>query len=436
MLPPTTLNFLAGRWLARRGPLCAAVMVTAVACAAVSAGPARRAAKHNMGRSIRVAISTDARRPLVGGTGDWRLMERDARSVLVRGSERSQWNVEVRGSKMRAVKADGTPTAWRESPLVLRPVSEGDFASVDGKTYRGELWLSARPNDLVLVVNVLPVEAYLRGVVPLEIGTQRTEAEFAAVAAQAIAARTYTYAKLPFTTSRSYDLAATVDDQVYGGVQGERPLSDRAVATTRGLVLRYGGRLAQAPYSATCGGRTAAQPEVWTNKEDEPYLQRVSDLIPGTERYYCDIGPRFSWTRTFSQQDLILTLEKYMRGYAKVSTGSVGAPRLIAIDKLTPSGRVASLTIVTDRDRYQLRGNDIRFVLRTTGGEILNSTYFSVESDVGRDGRLSRVTFTGRGNGHGIGMCQWGAIGRARAGQDFRTILRTYYPGTTIGRSD
>jgi stage II sporulation protein D len=381
-----------------------------------------------------VAIVAGARRPLVGAAGDWRLMERETSSLLVRGTGSSRWHIETRASKMRAVMPDGTPTAWRNSPLLLKPVRAGDFVSVDGKPYRGELWLVARPNDMVQVINVLPVESYLRGVVPLEIGTQRTEAEFAAVAAQAIAARTYTYAKLPFTRGRPYDLAATVDDQVYGGVNGERPLGDRAVETTRGLVLKYGNQLAQAPYSATCGGQTAAQPEVWTNKGDEPYLQRVSDLIPGTDRYYCDIGPRFSWSRTYSQQDLILTLEKYLRGYAKVTTGSVGAPRLVAVDKLTPSGRVASLTIVTDRDRFQLKGNDIRFVLRATGGEILNSTYFSVESDVGRDGRLSRVTFTGRGNGHGIGMCQWGAIGRARAGQDFRTILRTYYQGTTIGQ--
>ena len=389
-----------------------------------------------MGRNIRVALVTGTRRPEIGGTGDWKLLERDAQSVLVRGSARSTWTVEVRGTQMRALKADGTPTAWRTSPLLLRPVDPNRFASIGGKSYRGDIWLSARPNDEIQVVNVLPVEAYLRGVVPLEIGTSRTNAEFAAVAAQAVAARTYTYAKLPLTTGRPYDLASTVDDQVYGGVQAERPLSDRAVETTRGLVLKYGGKLAQAPYSATCGGRTAAQPEVWTNKPDEPYLQRVSDAIPGTTHFYCEIGPRFSWTRTFSQQDLIVTLEKYIRGYAKVTTGSVGAPRLVAVDALTPSGRVASLTIVTDRDRYQLRGNDIRFVLRSTGGEILNSTYFSVESDVGRDGRLSRVTFTGRGNGHGIGMCQWGAIGRARAGQDYRTILRTYYPGTTLGQVD
>jgi len=68
-----------------------------------------------------------------------------------------------------------------------------------------------------------------------------------------------------------------------------------------------------------------------------------------------------------------------------------------------------------------------------TGGEILNSTYFSVSDERASDGALTQLVFDGRGYGHGVGMCQWGAIGRARAGQDFRTILRTYYPGTALG---
>jgi stage II sporulation protein D len=103
------------------------------------------------------------------------------------------------------------------------------------------------------------------------------------------------------------------------------------------------------------------------------------------------------------------------------------------IDTRTPSGRVETLKIATDRGNYVLRGNDIRYVLRAPGGEILNSTYFSVEVAAARDGAISKLTLRGTGYGHGVGMCQWGAIGRARAGQDFRTILQAYYPGTTVG---
>ena len=91
------------------------------------------------------------------------------------------------------------------------------------------------------------------------------------------------------------------------------------------------------------------------------------------------------------------------------------------------------MTVQTESGSYTLKGNDIRFVLRDPNGTILNSTLFSliVSSNAGK---VSSLTINGRGYGHGIGMCQWGAIGRARAGQNYRTILETYYPGTTIGR--
>ena len=79
-----------------------------------------------------------------------------------------------------------------------------------------------------------------------------------------------------------------------------------------------------------------------------------------------------------------------------------------------------------------MRGNDIRFVLRAVGGAPLNSTSFTPEPVIGAGGRITSLTLRGSGYGHGVGMCQWGAIGRSRAGQDFRTILRTYYPGTTV----
>jgi stage II sporulation protein D len=91
------------------------------------------------------------------------------------------------------------------------------------------------------------------------------------------------------------------------------------------------------------------------------------------------------------------------------------------------------LRITTDNGSYDLRGNDTRFVLRNPQGSILNSTYFR-HTTTTDGGEVSSLTVTGRGYGHGIGMCQWGAIGRARAGQDYRTILETYYQGARVGR--
>jgi stage II sporulation protein D len=283
-----------------------------------------------------------------------------------------------------------------------------------------------------MVVNRIRMDDYLKGVVPLEIGT-RALADSAAVQAQAVTARSYAYIHLGASSSaRPFDVTSGVLDQVYRGADAETPVSNAAVEATRGLVLKYGGRVVNAPYSSTCGGSTAAATEIWRTS-GEPYLRSVSDRMPGTDRYYCDISPRFRWMRTLDAAALQSALNRYLAAYTAVPGAAPGRPRDIMIDSRTPSGRVATLKIATDRGNYVLRGNDIRYVLRVPDGEILNSTYFSVETMTDRDGALSRLTLRGNGNGHGVGMCQWGAIGRARAGQDFRTILGSYYPGTTVG---
>jgi stage II sporulation protein D len=305
------------------------------------------------------------------------------------------------------------------------------FAVFDNRRYRGDLLLL--PTDsMVDVVNRVELEAYLRGVVPREIGVRRAN-ERAAIEAQAVAARSYAVTRLG-NRSRTYDLSATTSDQVYGGVDAEYALSDTAVAATAGLVLTYESRVVSAPYHSTCGGSTAEPTEVWRSR-GEPFLQRVSDRIPGSDRYYCDVAPRFRWERSWRADSLTAILERYVRSYAQAPAGPVGAVRDVTVEARTPSGRAAVTVIETDRGRFRLQANDIRYVLRTSGGELLNSTYFSPDVTVGPDGKLSRLTIRGTGYGHGVGMCQWGAIGRARAGQDFRTILRTYFPGTSVARA-
>jgi stage II sporulation protein D len=112
---------------------------------------------------------------------------------------------------------------------------------------------------------------------------------------------------------------------------------------------------------------------------------------------------------------------------------SLGAIQSVRVNGRTASDRVASISIQTSRGNYVVRGNDVRFVLRTPSGGLLGSTYFTADADTDGSGEVSRLTIHGGGNGHGIGMCQWGAIGRARAGQDYKTILTTYFPGTTVG---
>ncbi len=346
----------------------------------------------------------------------------------VRGGYRNGRDQIVRIALATAAQ-QGPAVTSGQGLVVIRPEANNPFVVWDGKRYRGELVITPSDSGL-LVVNRLSMDDYLRGVVPLEIGN-RTSAEMAAVQAQAVAARTYAYKHL--TSSRAFDMYATVQDQVYGGVDAEKPLSDTAITSTADVVVLYNGQPITTPYHSTCGGSTAGVSEVWYDQPDQPYLRPVSDRIPGTNSYYCDPSPRFAWTQSYDAAGLRAVVEKYLAAYTNAPKSGLGKITDIREQGRTASGRVAALTVQTESGSYTLRGNDIRFVLRDPKGAILNSTFFTFTRETS-GGEVSNLTVNGHGYGHGIGMCQWGAIGRARAGQDYRTILETYYPGTTIGR--
>jgi stage II sporulation protein D len=424
-----------------RGVLAAATIVAASgSCAKRAVRPEEGTAPARPGaptgrdpgeRIIRVALATNATDVRVGGSGDWRVDQGEASTVLVRASRNETWRIQLSEGRIRAIRTDGTPTDWNRPPLVARTSGSGDFVTFDGKRYRGELVFY--PGDSgILVVNRLRIDDYLEGVVPLEIG-RLSARDSAALQAQAVTARSFAYARLGDSDAGDlWDVRSGVSDQVYGGADAEWPAATAAIEATTGLLLQYAGRPVIAPYHSTCGGRTARAEEVWRTP-GEPYLESVSDRVPGSDRYYCDIAPRFRWTRTLDARTLNADVAQYLASYAAVPGGRPGAVRSVKVARRTESGRVAVLAIGTDRGEFLLRGNDMRYVLRPPGGAILESTYFSVASDEASDGSVARLTIRGMGYGHGIGMCQWGAIGRARAGQDFRTILRTYYPGTTVG---
>lgn len=417
-------------------------VISAAACASALPSGTEAPAADDGDQPVRIALATSDESAKVGGTGSWRIYSRNSSRLVVKGSAGDAMRIEPRGGQLVVVRANGSMTSRRAAPFVVRATTPGSFVTYEGKRYRGELVIRPYKNGL-LVVNRLGVESYLRGVVPLEIG-DRKRGEEAAVEAQAVAARSYTYIHMSEPGDRPFDMYGSVQDQVYGGVDAEKPMSDAAVNRTRDMVIKYAGRIINTPYHSTCGGSTAATSEVWWRQPDEPYLRPVSDQIPGTNSYYCDQSPRFRWTSTFDAAQLRATLGKYLgtvttaaepqvspSAAAPVSPGRVNSFR---VEGRTASDRVRAVSIQTDRGNYVVRGNDVRFILRTPSGGLLPSTYFTAEATTDSDGGIAGLVIRGGGNGHGIGMCQWGAIGRARAGQDYKTIITTYYPGTTVSR--
>jgi stage II sporulation protein D len=310
-------------------------------------------------------------------------------------------------------------------PLLIRP-AQGGTLTLKGQPYRGELRIQQARGGGLTVVNRLDMETYLLGVVPREIGRFDLDI-YEAIKAQAVAARTYAYTYLGRRSEQGFDVYATVEDQVYGGASAENETVNRAVRETSGEILAYNGRPITAYYHSTCAGHTAAIDEVW-NSPPTPYLVAVRDLDPSGQAYD-RVSSRFTWTERWTHGELVGILNRTL-------ADSLRGRRIARIEDMrvtqrTPSGRIRSLRLDTDAGSFTLGKDRIRWILVPNRGGLLNSSKFDVALTRG-GGRVTEIVATGGGWGHGIGMCQVGAMGRARAGQDYRTILGTYYPGTVI----
>jgi stage II sporulation protein D len=318
-------------------------------------------------------------------------------------------------------------------------------------TYRGEIWLLNRAGNLT-VINLVELEEYLPGVVPWEIGRPGPEA-LAAVEAQAVAARTYTLAHLGERALLGFDLWADVQDQVYRGAGDEDPVCNQAVARTTGLVLRYDNREIEAYYCSTCGGVTSNVEEVWP-RPSRPYLRSHPDAL-GEGPPFCAGSRHYSWEVRWQvaelERILAKTLPEYLEyvsvetraawagqpftpGRAGAGPGRLGGLKGLWISDRTTSGRVAKLDVETENGVYHVRGDRVRWVLTPPTGQpfILRSALFDLEQVVSAGGRLEQVIARGHGFGHGVGLCQTGALAMARGGYNFKEILAHYYPGAYL----
>ncbi len=314
------------------------------------------------------------------------------------------------------------------STLTIESTDSGGTLRLNGRDYHGALEFRRGDSGLT-VVNRVPLEAYLVGVVGAEMG-RRAPGEDEALRAQAIASRTYAIRNQGRWAARGFDLVGTVNDQVYSGTSNENPMAVAAVNATRGQILTWNNEPIDAFFFSTCGGRTETGVAAFAGA-DRPYLQSVDDVDPsGTP--WCAASPRFRWSAEWSGAALAATLRRTLAA-ENLSSARSSDLSDIRIVSHTGSGRVATLELAGREGRTTLTGQVIRRVLSPTEGGPLRSTDFTIR--VSRSGgRIERVAIEGRGNGHAVGMCQWGAIGRARAGQDYRTILASYFPGTEIQR--
>jgi stage II sporulation protein D len=300
-----------------------------------------------------------------------------------------------------------------------------------GHAWRGQAKLFVNARGTLTLAARVPLETYLVGVVPGEIGGLAEEL-LEAGRAQAVAARSYTLFYRGRRAAEGFDLYGTVEDQVYGAVDSERPLATRCVESTRALVALRDGQPIRANYCSTCGGVSAEVWEAWPAAA-VPYLGSHADAGSAD---YCAASPVYRWREEWESGEFLRTVARWApaQGVA-IPPGGLGDLLDVRVDARSRSGRVWRLVVSTTNGDVVVPAYALRQVLRRPGtpGAILRSSLFKV--DVRRDPvtRAARaVVASGAGSGHGVGLCQTGALGMARAGRDAKAILLHYYPGVDL----
>ena len=275
--------------------------------------------------------------------------------------------------------------------------SDKNVLYVDNIGYRGKIELH---NVLgkIYVVNILNIEEYLYSVVPSEMPASWN---MEALKAQAIAARTYSYYFLTKAKDKNiYDLDSTTNFQVYKGISVETNSSIEAVNKTAGIIMTYKHEPIIAYFHSTSGGKTSDDRDVWPDS-NQPYLKSV-------ECSYGKASPHSEWTTTFSMNEIKTALNK----------------RYKTIDRITKisfkrhNDRIIEVIVQHNNGSITLTGNEFRLLLNP---QRLKSTYFTAkqEKDI--------FHISGKGWGHGVGLCQWGAKGRGENGFKYEAILKHYY---------
>lgn len=337
------------------------------------------------------------------------------------------------------------------NPITLEKQNAGQgfhFQSTNVRQYDGIIELKINNQGKLTVINELPIEKYLRGVVPAEMPPAYP---LEALKAQAIAARTVLLKKMGIAHQfQDFDVCDEVHCQAYNGLSAETESTNRAVAETRGLILKYYDELCNTVFSAVCGGHTENSTKVW-NGEEVPYLTGVVDQelknftslqsyfesesfvhkwIESAPKSFCNqvdaaipvlangSAKYFRWQVLYQPHELASIIKEKTKQ-------DVGQIKSIEPIKRGVSGRLAEIQIVGTRQKIRIEGElKIRQALAPTA---LYSACFIVDKT--SDGKF---LIKGAGFGHGVGMCQYGAAGMALQGKKAEEILLHYYPGTRL----
>ncbi len=401
---------------------------------------------------IRVQTISTLDRILITPLGSWNVQQSKT-GLLVDGRGAT---IECSGSRVRLLSGD---IVVEDTLLTLRAVSDTATLLIknvpygigwwwegkEDRRYEGEIRVRALPSGRLSVIVCLPIERYLRGVVPYEIGG----APFEALRAQTIAARSEAFAALRnrMYAGDGYDICGDVDCQVYGGTTKTSAEIERAIRTTSRLILKAGGVPLNAYFASNCGGHSEGVENVWPQRsgprpywsahpdadslvteslQDELVIRRWLANGPAT---FCNpiANPRLpDWSRKYWRWKVSTSPDSLAVG----TSHGLRAGRIVRIDSVRrgTSGRILSAVFVGERGSFRV-SSELEF--RQVWSPPLRSSCVVVDTE-GPAGRPDRFLVAGAGWGHGVGMCQSGAAGMALAGRTAEQILRHYYPTADI----
>jgi SpoIID/LytB domain protein len=373
--------------------------------------------------------------------------------ILASGSANQIWVVNL---KKRFLFISGPPHVLIKdsSPLIINPKSQEAMVKMESpsdseepglaRVLRGKIEFAVFKKNL-RIVNIVDLENYTQGVLASEMPIR---SPIEALKAQAVLARSEAlFLKTIWRRHKKqgYDLCDGEHCQVYGGVRSESRLARSVVEETRSEVITFKGHLAHGIYSANCGGHTQSSEEVsgwgkvsyWKGIPDggpprtwplspwklENWLTTWPDAFcqPSSKIY----PSHYRWNRVIPIKNLSLKISKRLR---------IGRLKSVIPLKRAFSGNVNSVLFIGTQRRVIIRDElKIRSLL---GIGSLRSTLFTLNTEYDSKGHPEFLIFHGGGWGHGVGMCQSGAMGRAAAGQNYKDIIKAYFPGVEINRLD
>lgn len=384
---------------------------------------------------IRVRVLSGAEQVEIGGPE--RIL---ARSML--GGGRHELTTPVRlhaiAGALRLEDGAGAAANFPDGASVRIDALGGGLLTLDGTAYPGSLEARTRSDvspEALDVLAMMGMETYLPGVLVKELYPSWPLECFEA---QAVCARSYAMHERARARAigRWFDVEGTVVDQAFVGAT-EHATANTAAEATRGQVITHdGGRLLRAYYSSTCAGRPGAAADTWPTGPG--FAFNLAEPIQAHPReHYCQKSPAYRWERERGRERLSLRIRRWGQenGHAVKGIGQLAG---VEVERRNAAGRPARFALRDDAGRsYSMSGEELRLACNTRvpGVPELTRDESVRSSDIEVTVEGERVKIAGRGFGHGVGMCQFGAAALAQQGWTHREIIALYYPGTNIERA-